>query len=136
MRFSAVGLFVNDIELMVKFYRDVIKMNTDWDGGPFARFQLEGTWFIMFGRNNFENMTAQIFDYPKGLNGTMELAFDVPFFSDVDREYERLIEAGAISVLLPTTKAWGQRVCYVADPEGNLLEICSFGKEAEEGAVK
>lgn len=129
MKFSAVGFFVENLEIMVKFYRDVMKMDTDWDGGPFARFQTEGTWFMMFGRKDFENMTSQTFDYPKGLNGTIELAFDVPYFSDVDKEYERLIQSGAKSVLQPNTKSWGQRVCYVADPEGNLIEICSFGKE-------
>ena len=26
----------------------------------------------------------------------------------------------------PTTEPWGQRTCYVADPEGNLIEIGSF----------
>ncbi|MBA8791908.1 catechol 2,3-dioxygenase-like lactoylglutathione lyase family enzyme [Clostridium saccharobutylicum] len=26
----------------------------------------------------------------------------------------------------PTTEPWGQRTCYIADPEGNLIEIGSF----------
>jgi catechol 2,3-dioxygenase-like lactoylglutathione lyase family enzyme len=25
-----------------------------------------------------------------------------------------------------TTEPWGQRTCYVADPDGNLIEIVSF----------
>jgi catechol 2,3-dioxygenase-like lactoylglutathione lyase family enzyme len=25
-----------------------------------------------------------------------------------------------------TTEPWGQRTCYVADPDGNLIEIGSF----------
>lgn len=128
MKLSAIGIFVDNIETMVKFYRDVIHLNTDWIGGPFARFETESTWFMMYGRRDFETMTSLTYDYPKGFNGTMELAFDVPFFSEVDKEYERLINAGAKSVMQPTTKPWGQRVCYVADPEGNLLEICSFGR--------
>ena len=33
---------------------------------------------------------------------------------------------GAKSVLPPTTEPWGQRTCYVADPDGNLIEIGSF----------
>ena len=28
-----------------------------------------------------------------------------------------------------TTEPWGQRTCYIADPEGNLVEIGSFVKE-------
>jgi lactoylglutathione lyase len=58
----------------------------------------------------------------------MELAFDFPQFADVDREFQRLIKAGAISVLEPTDEPWGQRTSYVSAPEGNLIEIASFGK--------
>ena len=39
-----------------------------------------------------------------------------------------LIYHGAIPVLPPTTEPWGQRTCYVADPDGNLIEIGSFSK--------
>lgn len=28
----------------------------------------------------------------------------------------------------PTTEPWVQRTCYIADPEGNLIEIGSFNK--------
>ena len=33
---------------------------------------------------------------------------------------------GAAPVMKPETMPWGQRTCYVADPEGNLIEIASF----------
>ena len=36
---------------------------------------------------------------------------------------------GAQPVMPPTTEPWGQRTCYIADPEGNLVEIGSFVKE-------
>ena len=68
------------------------------------------------------------FDYPKGLNGTMEIAFNLNKYEDVDREYKRLMDLNVKSVFPPTTMPWGQRTCYVADPEGNLLEIGSFNK--------
>lgn len=38
------------------------------------------------------------------------------------------IEKGARSILEPTTEPWGQRTCYIADPEGNLIEIGSFNR--------
>ncbi len=28
-----VGLFVEDMEKMVSFYRDILNFETDWDGG-------------------------------------------------------------------------------------------------------
>ena len=33
--------------------------------------------------------------YPEKINGTVELAFDLPSYKDVDREYQRVLEAGA-----------------------------------------
>lgn len=58
--------------------------------------------------------------------------FDVPVFEDVDMEFKRVVEAGAKPVLSPVTEPWGQRTSYVADPEGNLIEIGSFGVQETE----
>lgn len=127
IRIDAVGLFVNNMETMVSFYRDVMGMETEWNGEPNAEFFTEGTRLIMYGKEDFEKMTSQKYNYPQGFNGTMELAFDYPQFEDVDKEFERLVNAGAKPVLNPTDEPWGQRTCYVADPEGNLIEISSFG---------
>jgi lactoylglutathione lyase len=127
-RIGAIGLFVNDMKTMVDFYRDGIGMHTDWDGGANADLNAGEIRLMLYGRDDFEKMVSHRFQYPHGLNGTMEIAFDYPSREDVDKEYQRLISAGAQSVLAPTDEPWGQRTCYVADPEGNLLEIGSFGK--------
>lgn len=47
------------------------------------------------------------------------------------KQYKRVIALGATSVLEPTTEPWGQRTCYIADPEGNLIEIGSFNTPFE-----
>lgn len=130
MRFDAFGLFVTDMTKMVSFYRDVIGMHTDWDGEePNAELQADGFRLIMFGRGDFERMTSHEFGYPEGTNGTMELAYEVENFVAVDHEYERVVGLGATPIMPPTTEPWGQRTSYVADPDGNLVEIGSF-KEA------
>ena len=128
VRIDAVGLFVNDVKTMVDFYRDVVGFEIDWDGGPFAEFKNDGVRFMLFPRRDFEQIVDKSFEYPKGLNGTMELAIDLPRFEDVDIEYKRLVEAGAAPVYAPKTEPWGMRSSYVADPEGNLLEIGSWNK--------
>ena len=38
----------------------------------------------------------------------------------------------AKTVLAPTTEPCGQRTCYIADPEGNLIEIGSWDRPYEE----
>lgn len=128
LRIDAVGLFVKDIKTMVEFYRDIMGFETDWDGGPFAEFRNDGVRFMMYPRKDFERLIDKDFVYPEELNGTMELAIDLPRFEDVDIEYERLVKAGAKPVYAPKTEMWGMRSSYVADPEGNLLEIGSWNK--------
>ncbi|MBP5500193.1 MAG: VOC family protein [Bacteroidales bacterium] len=125
--FNTVGLFTHDNKAIVDFYTRTFGFTTDWDGiQPNVEMTLDHMRIILFPREAFEQMVSQKFDYPNGMNGTMELAFDVPTFADVDKEYRNALDNGAKSVLPPTTEPWGQRTCYVADPGGNLIEIGSF----------
>ena len=64
----------------------------------------------------------------KGLNGHFEIALYVDTFDEVDAEFKKAVEKGATPVLEPETEPWGQRTCYIADPEGNLVEIGSFNR--------
>lgn len=128
--FNTIGLFTTDNARMVAFYRDIFGFTTDWNGEePNVEMCLGGMRLIMFPRTAFEQMISQKPAYPDGWNGTMELSFDVPTFADVDKEYLNAVKLGATPVLVPTTEPWGQRTCYVADPEGNLIEISSFTDE-------
>lgn len=126
-KFNTIGLLTLNNKAIVDFYTNVFGFTTDWDGiQPNVEMKLDGMRIILFPRLDFEQMISQRLTYPKDLNGTMELSFDVPTFADVDREYERAIRLGAKLVFAPTTEPWGQRTCYIADPEGNLIEISSF----------
>lgn len=76
-------------------------------------------------------MTNKKYEYVKGLNGHSEIALYVDTFEEVDKAFQNAIARGATPVLEPTTEAWGQRTCYIADPEGNLIEIGSWNKPFE-----
>ena len=80
MKLEGVGIFVDDMATMVRFYRDVLDLG-------------------------------------------------VANYAEVDKAYARVTAAGAKGIMPPTTEPWGQRTCYIADPEGNLVEIGSFVKE-------
>ena len=73
-------------------------------------------------------MIGQTPKYPEGLNGTFELAIDLPASADVDKEFERIIKTGGIPVYAPRDEPWGMRSSMAADPEGNLIEIGSWNK--------
>ncbi len=59
------------------------------------------------------------------------IALYVDTFEEVDEAYNKAIASGATSVLAPELEPWGQRTCYIADPEGNLIEIGSWNKPYE-----
>ena len=133
MRLDGFGIFVEDMGSMIRFYRDVlgfeIKEAEDTSNVYLVK---DGTLFLFYGRKDFEKMTNRRYEYVKGLNGHFELALYVNTFEEVDDTYQRVIEQGASPVLEPTTEPWGQRTCYIADPEGNLIEIGSWNKPFEE----
>lgn len=132
MRLDGFGLMVEDMGKMIRFYRDVlgfeIKEAEDTSNVYLVK---DGTLFLLYGRKDFETMTDRKYEYVKGLNGHFELALYVDTFDEVDEEFAKAVEKGAEPVLAPTTEPWGQRTCYIADPEGNLIEIGSFGKPFE-----
>lgn len=129
MRLDGFGLFVEDMPAMIRFYRDVlgfeIRENEDTSNVYLVK---DGTLFLLYGRKDFEKMTDRKYAYVKGLNGHSEIALYVDTFEEVDREYAKAVSKGAVSVLAPETEPWGQRTCYIADPEGNLIEIGSFNR--------
>lgn len=130
MRLDGFGIFVQDMPAMIRFYRDVLGFAIR-EGEDTSNVYLEkdGTLFLLYGRGDFEKMTGRRFGYARGVNGHYEIALGVENHAAVDRAYENVIAKGAQPVMAPTTEPWGQRTCYIADPEGNLIEIGSFNKE-------
>ena len=128
VRFNMIGIFVSDIGRMVEFYRDVLGMEVKSEGDYYTLFEHEGIELGMFARSMMGDFIEAELTYPSGVNGTFSLSIDVDDFYDVDDEFERIIEAGATPVAQPKDVPWGQRSSMVADPEGNMIEISSWGK--------
>ena len=133
MRLDGYGLFVRAMGRMIRFYRDVlgveIKEAEDADNVYLVK---DGTLFLLYGRKDFEKMTGKKFEYLKGVNAHAEMALYVDTFEEVDKEYDNALENGATSILPPTLEPWGQRTCFIADPEGNIIEIGSWNKKYED----
>lgn len=129
MRLDGFGLLVNDMATMIRFYRDVLGFEiTEAEDTSNVYLVKDGTLFLLYGRKDFENMTSRKYEYVKGLNGHSEIALYVDTFDEVDEAFRDVVSKGAMPVLEPTTEPWGQRTCYVSDPEGNLIEIGSFDR--------
>ena len=133
MHLDGYGLFVRDMGKMIRFYRDVlgfeIKEAEDADNVYLVK---DGTLFLLYGRKDFEKMTGKKFEYLKGVNAHAEMALYVDTFEEVDKEDNNALHNGATSILPPTLEPWGQRTCFIADPEGNIIEIGSWNKKYED----
>ena len=126
IKFDLIGLFVADLQTMVKFYSEVIGIEIEWDGvGPYAEFKHEGIRFAMYERKQLSQLLGQEPSFPTGLNGTFELALNVGEPTEVDSTFNRLVSAGATAIYKPRNEPWNMRSAMVADPEGNLIEIAS-----------
>ena len=124
-------LLAGSMETMVPFYRDVLGFQTQWTGGDFAEFQTASgrLSLFMYSRRAFAQSIGERYVPPEGINQTFEIALWLPSFAGVDAEYGRLAKLGVSFPLgAPVTYPFGIRNFYVADPEGNLLEIGSAGE--------
>lgn len=129
MKLDGIGLFVKDMAAMIRFYRDVLGFEIKESEDAVNVYLIkDGTLFMLYERKNFEKMTGRKYKYLNGLNGHFEIALYVDTFEEVDKRFAEAVGKGATPVLEPETEKWGQRTCYIADPEGNLIEIGSFNR--------
>lgn len=132
MKLDGFGLFVEDMAKMIRFYRDVLGFEIkEAEDSSNVYLVKDGTLFLLYGRSAFEKMTGRSYEYIKGLNGHFEIALYVDAFDEVDAVFRKAVENGAAAVMEPKLEPWGQRTSYIADPEGNLIEIASWDKPYE-----
>ncbi|HEY9089100.1 MAG TPA: VOC family protein [Anaerolineaceae bacterium] len=128
-RIDMVGIFVSDMAASVAFYRDILRLEVDWDGqGPYAECKMEGTRFSFYERRLLPGLLGVEPGYPAGVNGSFEIAFDFPTSAALDAEFERITAAGAKALYPPRDEPWGMRSGYILDPDGNMIELSSWNK--------
>lgn len=129
MRLDGFGLLVDDMAEMIRFYRDVLGFEIrEPEDTSNVYLVKDGTLFLLYGRKDFEKLTRHRYDYVKGLNGHSEIALYVDTFEEVDAAFRNAVANGAEPVLEQELEPWGQKTCYIADPEGNLIEIGSWNR--------
>ena len=127
MKLDGIGIFVNDMPTMIRFYRDVLGFEIQEPEDAVNVYLVkDGVVFMLYPRSEFEKFAFGEFSYASGVNGHFEVALAVENYAAVDKAYDDIISKGGKPIVAPVTCPWGQRTCYIADPEGNLVEIGSF----------
>jgi lactoylglutathione lyase len=117
-------VYVDDPAAAAAFYADTFGMTTEFVAGNEYAQMDTGTTKLGFasyelGRGNFPGGVRRGDGDPPP---NVELAL---VHEDVDGAYRIALDAGCTSLSEPTDKPQGQRVAYVRDPFGTLLELAT-----------
>lgn len=127
VNFSNTIFYVQDIPAAVAFYKDAFGFETKFihESGQYAELET-GSTIIAFASESLglSNLPqGYIHNDLQSLPFACEIVFMVP---DVQEFYDKAIKVGAVSVVAPQEKPWGQVVAYVRDPNGILIDIASI----------
>lgn len=108
---AAVDLYVNAFGLTVAFRHP---------DGDYAEFATGTTALALCARSTAADSSGLALDRPTSPTGNITLV--VP---NVPAAFDRAVAAGATPIAAPVTKPWGQTTSYVADADGNLIELAT-----------
>ncbi len=114
-----VVLIVDDIDKAQRFYTETLGLPLKHRSGDYVQIALSGTRLGLFSRSAMASILGQVLE-PEVSSPKFELGFKV---EDCDATFEELVACGVPPVTVPQTRSWGQRTAYVADPDGNLIEL-------------
>ena len=126
MKYAYTILYVEDVEKTISFYENAFGflkkfITPEHDYGEL----LSGETTIAFASNSLGNSNLKegfkqlsINEKPSGI----EMAFTS---ENIEADFKNAIAAGAIVYESITQKPWGQKVGYLRDLNGFLIEICT-----------
>ncbi|CAM1358661.1 VOC family protein [Tenacibaculum xiamenense] len=126
MKYGYTIVYVENVKETIEFYKKAFGFQEKFvtpenDYGEL----ISGETTIAFGSielgsSNFKNGFIQ------ANNGEKPLGVEMAFVSEnIESDFKRALEMGAIEFEPLTEKPWGQKVGYVRDNNGFLIEICT-----------
>lgn len=122
IRLGYVILYVADVQATVLFYEKAFGLTCRFvhESKTYAEMETGKTALA------FADETILSHAFRKNRLKETSAGIEVSLVTkNVQQHFDRAIKAGAVEVLSPETKPWGQTVSYVKDNNGCLVEICS-----------
>lgn len=124
MHLGYIIIYVEDVPTTTTFYEQAfgLKLRFIHESNQYAEMET-GKTTLAFANEKFV-MASHPFrpNRRKELAPGAEIAFVV---ENVEEQFKRAVDSGAMEVAKPAQKPWGQTVCYVRDNNGFLVEICN-----------
>lgn len=123
MIFKYSILYVDDVKATLAFYKEAFGFEVGFlhEAGDYGEL-ITGTTKLAFSAKSLMQDLGKTPGTASVTAPTFEIAFET---DDVDTGFAKAVEAGAKPIQDPIDQPWGQRISYVADPNGFLIEICS-----------
>ena len=127
MQLGWVIVYVDEPRAAAEFYERTFGLRTEFVGpaGSYAQLDTGSTKLgfasYALGEKNFPGGVRRA----AGADGPPPNAELALAHVDVDGAYAAALEAGCASLAAPEDKPHGQRVAYVRDPYGTLLELAT-----------
>lgn len=124
MRLGYIIIYVKDIQETVTFYEKAfgLKQRFIHESGTYAEMETIDTALAFVD----EELAKNSLSFRPNRRSEQPAGIEISFITDhVQQQFDKAIQAGAIPVVKPTQKPWGQMVSYVKDNNGCLVEICN-----------
>ncbi len=126
IKFSYTILYVKDVSATVAFYEKAFDLKQRFvdESGQYAEMETSETTFSFTAVELAKSNLPQGFQ--ENTRSSLPPGIEVGFVTDdVAATFTKAVAAGAVAVVEPKTKPWGQIVSYVRDLDGVLIEVCS-----------
>lgn len=118
-RLSLVILAVEDVARSVAFYRAATGWTATVETPVYVELVSPNAFrFGLYDRHSFGKNIRRVPEPIAGSVATTELYL---FVDDIESSISRARDAGATLLDEPAERAWGDRVGYVADPDGYVI---------------
>ncbi|MGH1285997.1 VOC family protein [Bacillus toyonensis] len=122
LKMKYIILYVEKFEECLKFYKDTLQLPIKAEHGTYIEFNTGSTILAMNTREDVKELTGLPLTEGELQSSHFELGFVV---ENVQETIEQFREQGIKVLVEPIVKPWGQTIAYIADPDGNYIEICS-----------
>ncbi|MFB6836940.1 VOC family protein [Streptomyces sp. NPDC056361] len=122
MELTQIRLLVSDFPSVYRFYRDTLGLKPQFEAetGPYAKLTPDTghAAIALQARTHLADVLERLEAAPAGHRALIALRVD-----DLDATHAELTSRGAEFLRDPSPMGDRMRVAYLADPEGNLIEL-------------